>query len=151
MTTAQLSAVTVALTTPHDPAAFYQTRAGLCVSRHYRDRIVQKATPTQSASPVTLKRLVLERDASDKYIEAKLGANHEFTESEICWIVAEMIGKQKDGEAGDLDNTGHVNLFYTTSGFVLLFWLGDDRGWLVDSWGPGGDAWNGGGSVFSRN
>ena len=102
MTTSALSAalvakgpVTVALTNPHDPAAFYQTRAGLYVYRDFRDHIVRQAKPTDSASPVTLRRFVLERNASDKEIEDELGANHVFTETEVCWIVAEMIGKQK--------------------------------------------------------
>jgi hypothetical protein len=100
MATAQLSAalvargtVTVALTSPHDPDAFYQTRTGLYVYSDFYGRIVRQAKPTQSASPVTLKRFVLERDVADEDIEAALGPNHMFTESEVCWIVAEMIGK----------------------------------------------------------
>ena len=154
MTTAQLSAalvakgtVTVTLTNPHDPAAFYQTRPGLYVYPDYRDRIVQKATPTQSAPPVTLRRFVLERDPADKDIEAELGPNHVFTESEVCWIVADMIGR-----ADDLDTTGKANLFYTPSWVVVVYWLADGREWNVHAWRRGDvDAWDAGNSAFSRN
>jgi hypothetical protein len=158
MTTAQLSAallakgpVTVALAKPHDPAAFYQRSPGLYVYDEYRRYIVEEAKPTQSASPITLRRFVLDRDASDEDIEAELGPNHVFTESEVCWIVAELTGKQEGGAVGDLDNTGKVNLFYTLSWVVGVRWGADGRGWRVDAWGRGGRGWRAGGSVFSRN
>jgi hypothetical protein len=161
MTTAQLRAalvakgpITVALTNPHDPGAFYQTRAGLYVHRDFRDRIVRQARPTQSASPVTLKRFVLDRDALDRDIEAELGPNHLhlFTTSELCWIVAEMIGKQEDGTAGDLDNTGKANLFYTPSWVVSVYWSARGREWHVRTWGLDVyHAWDAGDSAFSRN
>jgi hypothetical protein len=158
MTAAQLSAalvakgtVTVALTNPHDPDAFYKTRTGLYVYRDFRDRIVRQAKPTQSASPVTLRSFVLDRDASDKDIEAELGQNHQFSESEVCWVVAEMIGKQEGGTAGDLDNTGKANLLYTPSWVVRVRWLADDCEWFVLTWRRGGLDWDAGNSAFSRN
>jgi len=164
MTTAQLSAAlvakgtgSVALTNPHDPDAFYKTRAGLYVYPAFRDRIVPRAKPTQSASTVTLPRFVLKRDAPDKDIEAALGAypglaaHHLFTETEVCWIVAEMIGKQEGGAAGDLDNTGEVNLFYTLSCVVSVDWRAVGRGWGVDAWRRDGCGWSAGRSAFSRN
>jgi hypothetical protein len=158
MTTAQLSAVlvsrgpvTVALTNPHDPDAFYQTRTGLYVYRSFRDRIVRLALPTQSASPVTLRRFVLDRAATDDDIEAELGPNHLFTESEVCWIIVEMIEKQEGGAAGDLNNSGNANQFYTPSCVVFVYWLADDREWLVYTWGRDDFVWGAGDSVFSRN
>jgi hypothetical protein len=160
MTTGQLSAalvakgpVTVALTNPHDPAAFYRTRTGLYVYNDFRERIVRQAKPTQSASPVTLRHFVLERDAPDKDIEDELGPKHTyiFTESEVCWVVAEMIGKQEGGTAGDLDNTGKANLFYTPAWVVFVSWSAVDREWRVDTWRRGGLDWCAGFSAFSRN
>jgi hypothetical protein len=161
MTTSALSAalvakgtVTVALTKPHDPAAFYRTRAGLYVNSDFRKRILRQAKPTQSASPVTLRHFELGRDIIDKDIEAELGANHEFTETEVCWIIAEMIGKQEGGAAGDLDNTGLFNLFYTPSGVVSVYWhVGTWRvpAWLVLAWLRDGLDWRADRSVFSRS
>jgi hypothetical protein len=157
MTTSALSTVlvakgtvTVPLTKPHNPDAFYQRRDGLYVFLDFRDRLVRRAKRTQSASPVTLRHFVLERDATDKDIEAELGPNHIFTESEVCWIVAEMIGRQEGGTAGDLDNTGNANLFYTPSCVLLVRWLGVDREWRVRTWPRGGSGWRAGGSAFSR-
>ena len=142
---------------PHEPAAFYQTRAGLFVYRDFRDRIVRKAKPTQSAPPVTLHRFILERDAPDENlkIEAELGPNHIFTETEVCWIVAEMIGKQKHGAPGDLDNTINSNLFYTPSWVVDVRW--GTRGWSANALHRddiatiAGFDWYTGFSAFSRN
>jgi hypothetical protein len=158
MTTSALSAalvakgpVTVALTNPHDPAAFYQTRAGLYVYRDFRDRIVQKATPTPSVPPIRLHRFVLERDAPDKDIEAELGPNHVFTETEVCWIVAEMIAKQQKGEPGDLLNNGYANLFYTPAWVVNVGWGAGGREWDVGTWRRVGHVWRAGPSAFSRN
>lgn len=158
MTTAQLSAallakgpVTVALSKPHDPAAFYQRSAGLYVYDDYRRYIVEETKPTQSASPITLRRFVLDRDASDEDIAAELGPNHVFTESEVCWIVAELIGKQEGGGAGDLDSTGKANLFYTLSWVVYVRWGAVDREWLVGTWRRDDADWYAGVSAFSRN
>jgi hypothetical protein len=158
MTTAQLRAalvakgpVTVALTNPHDPDAFYQTHAGLYVYRDFRERIVRKARPTPSVPPIRLHRFVLDRDALDRDIEAELGPNHLFTETEVCWIVAEMIGMHKRGTAGDLDNTMNTNLFYTPFWVVSVYWSARGRGWRVDTWGRDAYAWDAGDSAFSRN
>jgi hypothetical protein len=146
------NSVTVALTNPHDPAAFYQTRTGLYLNNQgYRDRIVRKAKSTQSAPPVTLRRFVLERKANDQEIEVQLGPNHVFSETEVCWIVAEMIGKQEGSAAGDLDNTGKFNLFYTPSWVVDVEGSVGGREWFVTTWRRDGRAWYAGNSVFSRN
>jgi hypothetical protein len=130
--------VSVALSKPHTPADFYRDRAGLYVYSDFLRRVVAQAMPTQSASPATLRRFVLDRDVSDKDIEDGLGANHNFSESEVCWIVAEMIGKQEGGKAGDLDNTGKANLFYTPSFVVYVYWYRGDREWNVLTWGRDG-------------
>src|ERR1700676_1042191 len=96
--------VSVTLTRPHDPDAFYQTRSGLYVHGDFRSRVVRKANLVESAAPLTLRKFVLARNASDADIEEELGENHEFTEAEVCWVIAEMIAKQEGGTAGDLDN-----------------------------------------------
>jgi hypothetical protein len=62
-----------------------------------------------------------------------------------------MIAKQEDGKAGDLDNTGNANLFYTPSWVVHVAWLAVDREWLVDTWLRVGRVWGAGHSAFSRN
>jgi hypothetical protein len=143
--------VTVALTKPHDPDAFYQTRAELYVSDEFLKRILRQAKPTRSASPVTLRHFVLERDAPDKVIEDKMGPHHVFTETEVCWMIAEMIGKQEGGTAGDLDNTGLFNLFYTPSCVLSVYWHPGACDWLVGAWERDHNAWLAGRSVFSRN
>ena len=156
MTIAQLSAVlvakgpiTVALTKPHDPDAFYQMGAGLYVYRDFRDRIVQKAKPTRSVPPIRLHRFVLERIARHENIEAELGPHHVFTETEVCWIVAEMIGKQKHGAPGDLDNTIESNLFYTPSWVVDVRW--GPRGWSTNALRRDDTILSAGLSAFSLN
>jgi hypothetical protein len=146
-----LCTVSVTLTKPHDPAAFYRTRSGLYVYGDFRSRVGAKAKPVESAAALTLRRFTLARDASDADIEAGMGENHEFTEAEVCWVIAEMIAKQQNGEAGDLDNTGKANLFYTPSCLVLVYWFADGREWGVDTWSRGDGDWGAGDSAFSRN
>jgi hypothetical protein len=145
--------VTVALTKPHDPGNYYQDRAGLYVYDDFHKRILGNANPIASADPATLRRFVLARDASGKEIEAELGTNQEFSETDVCWIIAEMIAKQPNGEPGDLDNSDDMaNLFHTPSFVVGVGWDADDRGWDVNAWRRDVGRWGAlGFSAFSRN
>jgi hypothetical protein len=143
--------VSVTLTKPHDPDIFYQTRSGLYVHGGFRTRVVRKADLVESAAPLTLRKFVFARSASDLDIEAGLGENHIFTEAEACWVIAEMIGKQEGGTAGDLGNTGKANLFYTPSCVVRVRWDAVDRDWYVNTWTAGDRDWRAGSSAFSRN
>ncbi len=143
--------VSVALTKPHNPEAFYQKRAGLNVYPDYHRRIVQRANPTRAASPVTLQRFVLDRDSRDEDIEAGFGPSREFTETEVCWIVAEMIGKQEGGATGELNNSGDTNLFYTPPCVVHVHWHTAALWWTVRTWRRGDFVWSKGDFAFFRN
>jgi hypothetical protein len=110
-------------------------------------------TPTTSASPLTLRRCVIVRKdgAADQEIEAELGEHHTFTESEVSWIIAELIAKQPNGEQGHLDRSGKANLLYTPSFVVGVDWFFHDGRCFVDAWHRGDRRWYQGDSVFSRN
>mgnify|MGYP001618738111 CR=1 FL=1 len=143
--------VEVALTKPHNPDEFFQTRTGLYVYDNFGTRVVAKARLTTAASRARLKRFELGQNMTDEQIEMELGPNHNFSDDEVCWVIAEMIGKQPDGEAGELLNNGYANLFYTSSCVVDVRWNADDRYWRVRTWYRGDDTWFAGARAFSRN
>ena len=126
--------VSLTLSRPHDPDAFYRTRSGLYVWDDFRSRIVAKAMPVAADTKYALAVSVFTKDATDEEIEGALPTEHLFDESTVCAIVAAMIEKQKNGEPGDLLNNGYANLLYTSSCVVRVFWRAVDRRWLVDAW-----------------
>jgi hypothetical protein len=141
--------VSLTLSRPHDPAAFYQTRDGLYVFDNYTSRIVAKATPVAAGTTYNVNIAELGEPATDQKIEDSLPQNHLFDESAVCAIIAEMIGKQQKGEPGDLEHTGRANLLYTASLVVYVRWSGAYRGWVVRTWDRGDDRWRAGPRVFS--
>jgi|GEM_PF-3561016 len=134
----------------HEPDAFYRSRSGeIYVWDEFRKRIVSKAKSTKEGTSFKVNVSELVQDATDEQIEGALAKNHLFDESAVCAIIAEMIGKQPNGEAGDLINNSYANLFYTASCVVSVFWSGGDRRWGVYAWGRGGDRWVAGCRVLS--
>ncbi|MGA8611711.1 MAG: hypothetical protein WB760_08320 [Xanthobacteraceae bacterium] len=140
--------ISLTLWCAHDTATFYRTRPGLYVRDGFRTRILANAKLVPTGTTYQLAVFEL-KDATDKQIEAALPKNHLFDESAVCAIVAELIGKQQKGEPGDLEHNGRVNLLYTASCVVFVFWLGGYREWLVDSWDREGRRWDAGGRVVS--
>ena len=141
--------VSLTLAASHDPDTYYQTRKGLHVWDDYRRLVVAKAKPVDVGSKFAVNIAELALDASDKKIEDALPKSHLFDESVLCAVIAEMIAKQPNGEAGDLDNRGHVNLFYTTSCVGRVDWDCSGRVWRVNAWQRRSSACLAGSRAFS--
>lgn len=71
-----------------------------------------------------------EKGVTNAQIEAELPEKHFFDANALYSVIAELISRQPHGEAGDLENTGEANVFYTGPGDspVHLSWR---DGWLV--------------------
>ena len=137
------------LSARHEPTAFYRTCSGIYVWEDFRGRIVSKAKPTEAGASFKVNIDELGAELTDEEIENGLPKKHLFDESTLCAIIAEMISKQPNGEAGDLENTGYVNLLYTQSCVVGVGWSSGERGWGVYAWDRFGGRWNAGGRVLS--
>jgi hypothetical protein len=133
----------------HNPDVYYKTRSGLYVWDDFRNRIVAKATPVAADTKYSVAVSDLTKNATDEEIEDSLPTDHLFDESAVCAIVATMIEKQKNGEPGDLENTGYVNLFYTSSFVVYVRWHSVYREWYVGTWSRDDYGWNAGYRVLS--
>lgn len=99
------------------------------------------------AKEFTLNSFDLTERLSDEKIEAALGENHLFERGEVYALIGSLIAKQPEGEEGVLLNNGNVNLFYTSSFVVYVYW--SDALWLVSTWRRGGSDWGAGDRVFS--
>lgn len=127
--------------------AFFKTRPGLYVTDDFRNCVVAKAESTVTIP--AWKHVELTQDMNDVEIEEMLGDGHIFMESEVCALIADLIGKQEKGKKGKLLNNGYANLFYLRSCVVRVYWDADDRKWVVDAWLRDGDGWYRGVQVFS--
>jgi hypothetical protein len=141
--------VTITLEKPSDPTAFYQTRTGLWIYGGFSDIVTSKAKPVNAGTTFKFNVDELGEAMTDAEIEAALPKNHLFDESAVCAIVAEMISKQPNGEAGDLLNNGYANLLYTASCVVNVRWYGGRRRWYVYTCRRGGRRWFAGDRVLS--
>ena len=61
----------------------------------------------------------------------------DFNPTDLSAVIAEMVGKQPHGEAGDLLTDGRGNLFTCGSVLVRVGWDAISRYWFVDDWAPG--------------
>ena len=135
-----------------DLDVFYKTRSGLDVWENFSSAIIAKAK-------VSKKKLILTKvysrdltsDSFDKVIEKDVGKNHHFEELEVALLIAKMIQKQEGGVAGSLLNYGRVNLFYTASWVVYVYWVTGIRKWRLGTYRRGDIRWVAGLRVFSRN
>ena len=117
---------------PCDPDSFFRTRKGLYVWDDFRSRVVAKAEPV--ATIPSYRHVELPRDMNDAEIEAMLGDEHLFTETEVCALIADLTFKQEGGKEGELLNNGRVNLFYLASCVVRVGWVAGYRRWYVYAW-----------------
>src|SRR3989344_1233615 len=74
----------------------------------------------------------------------------DFDPTDLSALIAEMIGQQPNGEAGNLLNDGRGNLFPCGSVLVSVYWDDIYRDWSVDDWLPD-DEVLAGRRVFSGN
>jgi hypothetical protein len=93
---------------------------------------------------------------NDEQVRDKLGDNHVFETSEGCAVIAGMISRQANGEAGDLLNNGYTDIFYVRGKNNEVFavgvgWSAGDRGWDVRADRLGGSLWCAGNRAFSCN
>jgi hypothetical protein len=144
--------VSLQILVQNNPDAYFRTRTGLWVSNDFRSHIVAKAQwyPAGTSSiVVNVDEISQEDGAADKEIEGALPTRHLFDETDVCAIVETMISKQPNGMEGDLENTGKVNLFYTSSYVVRVGWRAVNVRWYVETWRRDESRWDTGGRVFS--
>lgn len=116
---------------PHDPAEYYRCRSGLWVWDGFRIEVVVNATKTPAGSKFDISTFELVHPATSFKLEKALPGSHFFDETAICAVVAAMIEKQPNGEAGNLEATGYANLFYTRTSCVELLYDPVHRVWRV--------------------
>lgn len=128
------------------PNEFFKTRPGLYL---YNDmqRVLKNAQAVESDEAASLRSFDLTRNAYDREIKLELPERHEVE----LWQVADLIERQKNGEAGALLNNGYANIFYVAGYAVCVHWGADNREWRVSAWKLDDDYWNEGLRVFSRN
>lgn len=131
------------------PKDFFITGDGLYVSSDFTSRILDKTTEVQAGTEYNLTSGTLFMSATDATIESALLDNHNFSESDVCAIVSELIKKQPAGEEGALKIDGSWNLFYTPAFVVGVDWRASGRRWSVGAWDRYGDGWGGDRRVFS--
>ena len=138
----------VTLVEDHDPDTFYKTRQGLWVDSDFCSRVVVKAKGSKTGATHEVTYGELAKDLNDTEIESALPARHLLDETQVSAVVAGLISKQANGEEGTLLNNGRVNLFYTSSCVVDVYWSAVDRDWYVSAWLRHGSRWDAGLRVF---
>lgn len=134
---------------PIDPKKYFKSRSGLFVWKTFNDQILSLARKSKDEKVFHVSANELLKHARDKDIEPALPKAHEFSESDLCTILAALIEKQPKGEEGTLDASVKWNLFYTTSCVVSVSWSSFGRGWRVDTWQRDEFGWYAGDRVFS--
>lgn len=130
---------------PNVPAVFFRMREGLWVSPDFQTQMLAKVANTGTE----VRHIDLECDMSSVDIEAMLGNSYVFGEMQVCLTIARLITAQPNGVEGELLNNGFLNLFYTSSCVVRVYWRVDRREWFVGTWWRGDGGWCAGSRAFS--
>ena len=115
-----------------------------------------KFIETIPAFSVELTSYKLTKNMYDREIRSEIGLNKTFTPNEALAIIFTIISKQPNGEVGDFENTGHVNIFYVRlkSGEIVVVgthWDSSSHEWVLFTPYCGDDDWIEGSRVFVRN
>lgn len=122
----------VDLSMPHGPQAFWQTTKE-APARYVWTNVFAQAKAIKTSGIVKIPYADLARGTTMREILAAPDVgNHDV--SKLSKIIAKMIAKQPNGEAGDLLNDGRGNLFPCGSVLVHVYWIGDYRLWYVVDW-----------------
>lgn len=130
-----------------EPKEYYKNRKGLYVFFSFKESILKKAESTRAGKEFSVSAFTIKKNATDKQIEADLVVDHNFNESDVCAVIAELIAKQLKGKDGALLINGNWNLFYTSAFVVDVYWNGDE--WYVRTWKRDVIRWHAGYRVFS--
>lgn len=141
----------LALASPFNPLASLKTLNGLWVSDEFESRILSQASVVNKLDSATCSSYNLKKNLCDREIISELPGSYEWSASEICVRIAQMIGRQPSGSEGDLLNNGYSNLFYVPGRVVNVTCYAVSRRWDVFVWKRGVYLWNAGSRVFVRN
>lgn len=130
-----------------NPKKFFVDREGLYIWSGFKERILATTPEVTKWGAISVSSFDLKDYATDAQIEKALPKDHIFKESDVCAVIADLIGKQTKGETGSLVNTGRANLFYTTAFVVSVDWYGG--AWYVYAWDRDDDEWSAVYRVFS--
>lgn len=139
---------TVTLDADHDPDRFYQSRSGLWVNKEFRRLVVVNAKRSEKGTTHKVDYYGLRLNLTDTQIEDGL-AQHLFTETAGCAIIAGLMAKQPNGEEGALLNDGNANLFYTASCAAHVSWNSNIVRWNINCYSRSSFSWFAGYQVFS--
>jgi len=143
---------TATLDKRHVPAEFWRDTDEAPARRvwgTFATTVVARAKPREPSSVVKVPYANLSRATTVRDILAYPGVG-DFDPTNLSALIAEMIGQQPNGEAGNLLNDGRGNLFPCGSVLVVVDWSDFDRRWDVVDWSPGGEV-RAGRRVFSGN
>ena len=143
---------TATLDKRHVPAEFWRDTDEAPARRvwgTFATTVVARAKPREPSSVVKVPYANLSRATTVRDILAYPGVG-DFDPTNLSALIAEMIGQQPNGEAGNLLNDGRGNLFPCGSVLVSVYWDDIYRDWSVDDWLPD-DEVLAGRRVFSGN
>jgi len=113
-----------------EPDWFFNSRSGLLVQEWFQYQIAKNARRVEPGTKFKLSIFDVVGDTYYDPIAREFGDNLFFDETAACAVVAKMIGRQENGEAGYLDNTNKENILYLTNDRVVyVLWA--ERCWHV--------------------
>ncbi len=128
---------TVTLSEDRDPRIFFQSRDGLYVRNSYQELIVSRALPAKAGLSLTISSFETQEDMLEKDIAKMLPFSHDFSETEVAALIAELVSCQPHGEPGVLAGNQTANLFFTSKCPVSAMWCPSDNcvWWGIVAWG----------------
>lgn len=141
--------IKLTIESPVDPKEFYKNRKGLYVWSGFEERALPHAKQIDAGANFTIESLDVVQSSTDEQIEKSLGNKNTFDMGGALAIIADLIGKQAEGQEGTLLTNGYANIFYTPVCVVRVFWSADDREWHVNTWDRDDGRWLVGRRVFS--